>query len=196
MASNALGKDAAKVWSHSYVYSSSYVSRLNWFGILQSTRTIHACRRQFAASLARNKQLVHINLSDNAFGLEVGVTAPRASVRRMGLVCLVTRAALTSCQAVQVLAEQIKSNHTILGLHFDGANNRGYIDPDGFLVPLACKDKRPKTIAPRCWICGGWREHKFYFREYGSLREIARPEDEDAVPTRHRSRMLLSTTQP
>lgn len=107
---------------------------------------------KFAASLARNKHLVHVNLSDNAFGLE----------------------------AVQVLAEQMKSNNTILGLHFDGANNRGYVDPNGFLMPLAGKDKRPKSIAPTCWICAGWREHKFYFRENGSLREMRRPEEEDA----------------
>ena len=97
-------------------------------------------------------------------------------------------------QAVQVLAEQMKSNHTILGLHFDGANNKGYVDPNGFLVPLACKNNRPKIIAPPCWMCGGWREHKFYFRENGSLREIARREDDDAVCQYDtRSRMLRST---
>ena len=80
-----------------------------------------------------------------------------------------------------MLAEQLKSNHTLLGLHFDGGNNKGYVDPNGFLIPLACKDKQPKIIAQPCWVCCGWREHKFYFRENGSLREIARPEEDDAV---------------
>ena len=87
------------------------------------------------------------------------------------------------------LAEEIKDNHTILGIHVDG--NEMTIDGLGFISPLESDKKEENYFANsqiyyelgkdfnltktnvdnvrkirsknNCWICEGWREVKFEF---------------------------------
>lgn len=87
------------------------------------------------------------------------------------------------------ISEEIKDNHTILGIHVDG--NEMTIDGLGFISPLESDKKEPNYFANsqifyelgkdynltktnvdtvrkirsknNCWICEGWREVKFEF---------------------------------
>jgi hypothetical protein len=81
-------------------------------------------------------------------------------------------------------AEGLKSNHTLLGIHFQG--NEGDVDSQGFVKPniplLKVGSTIPTRIRPdlkagiiddlhmkeleiysKCWICEGWTEHTFTF---------------------------------
>ena len=85
---------------------------------------------------------------------------------------------------VEIIAEGLKQNHQILGIHFSG--NAGYIDNQGFVVPADEETKADNIMLTRlpaslesakikdhhsiqlqhnsnCWICEGWTQVKFRF---------------------------------
>ena len=80
----------------------------------------------------------------------------------------------------EVLAERIKDNHNIIGLHMTG--NEGYVDPQGFIVPYSAsfsnsqeghffnrildksKYSRRHQQYNNCWICEKWLEVKFEWK--------------------------------
>lgn len=107
--------------------------------------------------MEKNKTLVHLDLCSNKFRFE-------------------------ECQDI---AEGLKSNLSIYGIHFEG--NFGYIDSEGYLVlEDSTKDISSEHITRKidsvniqsnfkkfktqdtpaknyCWICDGWVEMKFSF---------------------------------
>ena len=90
----------------------------------------------------------------------------------------------------KAISENVKDNHTILGIHVDG--NDMYIDELGFIYPIEKNNYKPNHFANshlfyrlsddhplissnvinikklrsknNCWICEGWREIKFNYK--------------------------------
>ena len=94
-------------------------------------------------SLAENETLIHLNLSNNNFSMH-------------------------DCE---IFAKNIKDNHHIKGLHFEG--NYGKIDALGFIEPLpflpsaqntrmsgTLISKKNKHKCEKCWICEEWNDVK------------------------------------
>ena len=87
---------------------------------------------------------------------------------------------------VEIIAEGLKNNQQILGIHFAG--NEGDIDTQGFVKPTKPLSVAGGSVLTRipmheeikvgvvrnqkalelsahsnCWICEGWTEHRFTF---------------------------------
>ena len=74
-------------------------------------------------------------------------------------------------------------------LEYVGANNHGYVDACGQVIPLkrqyeSYKGSDAKNIAnvyslttqsPTCWVCNHWREHRFVFAEATSIPRLKEP---------------------
>ena len=97
--------------------------------------------KMIAEALGGNEVLQHLDLSNNTFSL----------------------------QDCNLIAEQLKNNHTIRGLHFEG--NHGKVDSLGFIQPLATignlviskrtsriASKKLETSSEKCWICNKWAD--------------------------------------
>lgn len=87
-------------------------------------------------------------------------------------------------QDVEVMADGLRQNHSIYGLHFSG--NQGFIDNQGFLKPavdyskadsiinsrigpelqagqIKDRDRLGLQVGSNCWICEGWTQVTFKF---------------------------------
>lgn len=102
---------------------------------------------------SRNACLLHLDLSRNGF------SEPQS----------------------QLIAAALLSNHTLIGLHFQG--NQGVIDPLGFLVFPQLVSRQvyvnqriegveksgitykgdDLSVVDNCWICEGWEQHTFEY---------------------------------
>ena len=107
-------------------------------------------------AFAANKSLIHVDLSNNKIDLD-------------------------DCE---IIAEGLKINHSILGIHFRG--NAGYVDNQGFVVAAEDGTKSDNVLLTRlpddlqsgkirnptavqlqqhsnCWLCEGWTQVKFRY---------------------------------
>ena len=97
--------------------------------------------KTISEALGSNEVLQHLDLSNNTFSL----------------------------QDCKIIADQIKSNHTIKGLHFEG--NHGKVDSLGFIQPVnvianpIISKRTSKIVAKKlefssenCWICNKWAD--------------------------------------
>ena len=65
---------------------------------------------------------------------------------------------------VEIIAEALKANHTVLGMHVEG--NAASYDPKGYLIAQdsisapVIMSHRAKPSVKNCWICEGWKAIK------------------------------------
>ena len=111
----------------------------------------------WARAFRKNTSLIHVDMSHNNIRLD----------------------------DVEIIAEGLKENHSILGLHFVG--NEGDVDVKGFVNPQvpfsvgggAAVTRLPTSLqsgvvvdsrkielrsVSNCWICEGWSQHLFIYR--------------------------------
>jgi Ran GTPase-activating protein (RanGAP) involved in mRNA processing and transport len=114
-------------------------------------RNTRTAAATFARCFTENKSLTHLNLSHNRLTVEDSAA----------------------------MAEGLKQNHAILGLHMSGNQSRsdayGYLMPDAEPWPLEAGHFMTRIIGAQvtgrdnwslresCWICGFWRETRFTY---------------------------------
>jgi hypothetical protein len=131
--------------------------------------------------LCKNSTLVVLDYSNNGLGQFPGNSDAVSefigkNIKVAHLDLSYNNFPLGDCQQI---AESLKMNHTIYGIHFSG--NYGYINHQGFLMfdemgtydsipchPIGSLDSCVKRAYGRhdfsirkdiCWLCEGWLEH-------------------------------------
>ena len=139
---------------------------------------------QFFEGLGQNDGLRVLDLSWNSLGRDTSLECAKVLGHCFKLNSTLQHLDLSynffTLAECEVLAERIKDNHNIIGLHMTG--NEGYVDPQGFIVPYSAsfsnsqeghffnrildksKYSRRHQQYNNCWICEKWLEVKFEWK--------------------------------
>lgn len=154
------------------------------------------------SGLAANSHLRVLDLSWNALGRSPLVSSALSRVVKENSTLQhldLSNNYLTSSD-IDLVAEGLRSNHTILGVHVEG--NEGVQDAMGFLQPDSRRRKdidghlsprmmsrvayrSVKKPAEACWLCNKWQETAFHWDRKDIIGQKRGKIDSDGVPLLH-----------